>query len=102
MDSININIDLTPKMIDKLTDKILVKGGKRVIEAIAERAVVEKKKEVTEIVYTVKEVAEITKQSTQTVHNHIKHEILKATRLGKDFRITETNLKNYINGNGNK
>lgn len=101
MNKITVNIEVTPKMLDLLTDKILVKGGKKLLDKISEKAL-QKSKSETELIYTVNEVAEIVKLSRQTVIRHIEHEMLIATRLGKDYRITQTNLNNYINGTYNE
>jgi excisionase family DNA binding protein len=48
--------------------------------------------------YTVEEAARILNVTIGTVRNHIKKNILLARRTGKNYIITEENLKNYING----
>lgn len=101
-DSINITINLTPKMIDKLTEEILKNGGKKLLKAISDRAVSEKKQEITEIIYNVEEVSKITSQHKTTILRHIENGILKATKPGKSHIITQTNLNNYINGDSTK
>lgn len=50
-----------------------------------------------ETTYTVKEVAEITKKSPQTIHIHIKRGLLKAGRKGREYIITQEGLDDYIN-----
>lgn len=50
-----------------------------------------------ETTYTVKEVAEITKKSPQTIHIHIKRGLLKASRIGREYIITQKGLDDYIN-----
>ena len=48
--------------------------------------------------YSVEEAARILNITASTVRNHIKKNILLARRTGKNYIITEENLKNYING----
>jgi len=50
-------------------------------------------------VYTVKEVAEILKVSEQTVQEALKKGQLPGAKVGRQWRITETSLTNYLNGN---
>ncbi len=47
--------------------------------------------------YTVKEIAEMTKRTPWTVRKHIDDKLLKATKVGKSWLISETNYKNYLN-----
>jgi len=48
--------------------------------------------------FSVKEVAAITKKTPATIGKHIRDGILKACKPGRDYEITESNLKKYING----
>jgi len=49
-------------------------------------------------VYTVEEIAEILKVSTFTVRNYIKSGKLKAINTGGAVRVSEENLKAFIDG----
>lgn len=47
---------------------------------------------------SVKEVANLTGQTTATIHTHIKKGLLNAKKLGGLIRISRQDLKNYANG----
>lgn len=47
-------------------------------------------------VYSVKQAAAIVGVSTKTLRNYIKAEQLKATKLGKEYRILEKDLKAFL------
>lgn len=46
--------------------------------------------------YTLQEVADILKVSRQTIYNYVTAKKLKATKYGKEYRVTEENLKEFI------
>ena len=48
--------------------------------------------------YELPEVAEILGVHSQTIRNLIKNGKIKATRIGRNYMITEQNLQKYING----
>lgn len=52
-----------------------------------------------EQVLTVQEVARLLKIHWQTVLNYIKAGRLKAVKIGKGYRITQADLKAFINKN---
>lgn len=52
-----------------------------------------------EKIYTVKEVAELLKVHWQTVLNYIKKGKIKAVKIGKNYRVTELDLKSFISEN---
>lgn len=53
----------------------------------------------TEIkVYTVEEIAELMKVTKTTVYSYIKRGELKAKKIGKYYRVTEANLKEFLEG----
>ena len=51
--------------------------------------------------YTLKEVAEILKVTKQTIYNYIKSGRIKATKYGKEYRITEKDLNTLIKNGTN-
>lgn len=53
-----------------------------------------------ERLYKLDEVKDIVRVSRQTLYNHIKAGKLKAAKIGRDYNVTESNLKQYI-GQGN-
>ena len=59
-----------------------------------------------EKLYTLQEVADILRVNRQTLYNNIGRGKLRATKVGKAYRITETQLQDIVrngyNGNGNK
>lgn len=46
--------------------------------------------------YTLQEVADILKVSRQTIYNYVTIKKLKATKYGKEYRVTEENLREFI------
>ena len=46
--------------------------------------------------YKLQEVAEILKVSRQTIYNYVTAKKLKATKYGKEYRVTEADLKEFI------
>lgn len=46
--------------------------------------------------YTVGEVAYIARNTGQTVRKHIKKNLLKATKVGKTWLISQQDLQNYL------
>lgn len=48
-------------------------------------------------VYTIKEVSEILRVSQMSVSRYIKAGKLKGSRLGRIYRITESDLKAFLN-----
>ena len=51
------------------------------------------------IFYTTEEVAELLKISAKTVREMIKDKRLQAVRVGKEYRITEDQIRQYIDEN---
>ena len=56
--------------------------------------------------YTLQEVADILRVTKQTLYNNIRKGKLQANKVGKEYRITEEQLKDIVkngySGNGNK
>lgn len=46
--------------------------------------------------YTLQEVADILKVSRQTIYNYVTAKKLKATKYGKEYRVTEETLQEFI------
>jgi hypothetical protein len=46
--------------------------------------------------YTLEEVSDILKVTRRTIYNYIKNGDLKAVKIGKYWRVSETNLKDFI------
>lgn len=82
--------------------KIEVTGiDTELVEAVARKVIELTGQEIKspeEVIYTVEQVADITKVSIQTIRNHIKNGILKAHKVGHPWQIKESNLKTYMNG----
>ena len=47
---------------------------------------------------TVLEVARILSIDKTTVYSYLRQGLIKGTQVGKHWRVTQTNLENYING----
>ena len=48
-------------------------------------------------VYTAEEVAEVLQMSRIAIYSYIKSGALKAVKIGKGWRISEENLRDFIN-----
>ncbi len=46
--------------------------------------------------YTLQEVADILKVTRQTIYNYVTAKRLKATKYGKEYRVTDEDLKEFI------
>lgn len=78
----------SPELIDDI--------AKRVIEILnINTEIVSVKKEPT---YSVREVAEICGKTSQTIGHHIRKQILIASKPGRDYIVTQSNLNKYLNG----
>ena len=53
-------------------------------------------------VYTLEEVREILKLTQRTLYNYIKNRDLKATKIGKYWRVQHTDLEEFIEKGTNK
>jgi len=47
--------------------------------------------------YTIEEISEILKVTQRTIYNFINKNNLKAVKIGKYWRVTETALQEFIN-----
>ncbi|MCP1996618.1 helix-turn-helix domain-containing protein [Flavobacterium sp. HSC-61S13] len=54
--------------------------------------------ELSEEVLTLKQVSELTKVNTRTLLSHIKSDLLKAHKVGSQWRVTRKQLKDYAEG----
>jgi excisionase family DNA binding protein len=52
--------------------------------------------------YTLQEVADVLRVSRQTIYNYVTVKKLRATKYGKEYRVTETDLKEFIENGRNK
>lgn len=51
--------------------------------------------------YTLQEVADILKVTRQTIYNYVTAKRLKATKLAKEYRVTEKDLQDFIKNGRN-
>ena len=49
-----------------------------------------------EKLYTLEEVEKIVRVTRQCLYNHIRDGKLKASKIGREYKVTESNLKQYI------
>lgn len=75
-----------------------VKLAQEDIEAIATSVAIKLKKDIREkpIVYSVKEVAKILNRHPNTIRNYIDKNLLLASKVGRDFEITQESLDAYL------
>lgn len=46
--------------------------------------------------YTLQEVADVLRVSRQTIYNYVTAKRLRATKYGKEYRVTEEDLQQFI------
>lgn len=46
--------------------------------------------------YTLQEVADYLKVSRQTIYNYVTAKRLKASKIGKEYRVTEKDLQDFL------
>ena len=51
--------------------------------------------------YTLQEVADVLKVTRQTIYNYVTAQKLKATKYGKEYRVTEEDLQEFIKNGRN-
>lgn len=51
--------------------------------------------------YTLQEVADIMKVTRQTIYNYVTAKKLRATKYGKEYRVTEADLQEFIKNGRN-
>ena len=51
--------------------------------------------------YTLQEVADILRVSRQTIYNYVTAKRLRATKYGKEYRVTEEDLQDFIKNGHN-
>ncbi len=51
--------------------------------------------------YTLQEVADILRVSRQTIYNYVTAKRLRATKLAKEYRVTEEDLQDFIKNGRN-
>lgn len=87
-------IDWMPKLVDSLSKKVI----NNIIEKIDEQLKRNPSKNVAgERNYKVSQVATMTQKSVSTVTLHCRIGLLKASKVGKSWLISEENYLNYKN-----
>ena len=72
---------------------------KRIVDVVSKNITQELKEKIQiDSIFSVREVSKIISTTERTIMNHINQGLLKATKQGKRFIITQENLNNYING----
>lgn len=51
--------------------------------------------------YTLQEVADILRVSRQTIYNYVTAKKLRATKYGKEYRVTDNDLQEFIKNGHN-
>ena len=51
--------------------------------------------------YTLQEVADYLKVSRQTIYNYVTAKRLKASKIGKEYRLTEKDLQDFLKNGRN-
>lgn len=86
----DVILKLSPENLNVIAEKVEEIQSKKKQEK--EKKLLDQEKQ-----YTVNEVAEMSKRKQWTVRDHIARGLLKASKVGKSFLISETNYKKYIN-----
>ncbi len=88
------SIDWMPKLVDSLSKKVV----NNIIEKIDEQLKRNPAKHVaSERNYKVSQVASMTQKSVSTITLHCRIGLLKASKVGKSWLVTEENYLNYKN-----
>lgn len=83
---------LEAELSDDTMDKLAVKVAANIVGLLNNQPQSKKEK-----LYTVSDICENTGQSESTVTRHIRLGLMKASKVGKSWLVTEENYKNYIN-----
>lgn len=51
--------------------------------------------------YTLQEVADVLRVSRQTIYNYVTAKRLKASKIGKEYRVTEEDLQDFLKNGRN-
>ena len=51
--------------------------------------------------YTLQEVADVLRVSRQTIYNYVTAKRLKASKIGKEYRVTENDLQDFLKNGRN-
>ena len=51
--------------------------------------------------YTLQEVADVLRVSRQTIYNYVTAKKLKASKIGKEYRVTEEDLQDFLKNGRN-
>ena len=54
-----------------------------------------------EKLYTLQEVADYLRVSRQTIYNYVTAKKLKASKIGKEYRVTEKDLQDFLKNGRN-
>jgi excisionase family DNA binding protein len=83
--------------------EVTMKLSEENVNAIAKRMVEIQNKKPPETIkfsektqYTVNEVAEMSKKTSWTIRQHIKHNLLTASKVGKSWLISQEDYQKYI------
>lgn len=51
--------------------------------------------------YTLQEVADVLRVTRQTIYNYVTAKRLKASKIGKEYRVTEEDLQDFLKNGRN-
>jgi excisionase family DNA binding protein len=88
---IEVKVPLTEAQLKQIALYIIQTG-------MLEQLIEKKEVPLEEQLLTLRQVASLTGLNTVTITNHIKNGIIKATKVGSQWRITRKALKDYVNG----
>jgi excisionase family DNA binding protein len=86
-------VDWIPRLVDSLSKKVM----RNIMDKIEEELNQNPLESTKHRNYTVKEVAALTKRAHPTITRHIRIGLLKASKVGKSWLISEENYQNYKN-----
>lgn len=88
---LDINFELTDEQLSKIAIHIVNSG-------LLDRLIEKKDVPLEEQFLSIREVSNLIGVTTTTLHNHIKIGLLKAQKVGKQWRVNRKALKDYANG----
>ncbi|MDR2223594.1 MAG: helix-turn-helix domain-containing protein [Flavobacteriaceae bacterium] len=88
---IEVKVPLTEAQLKQIALYIIQTG-------MLEQLIEKKEVPLEEQLLTLRQVANLTGLNPQTINNHIKSGIIKAVKIGSQWRISRKALKDYANG----
>lgn len=91
MTAIKVEVEITDSVIDKIAKRVMEINKSNEDDKASSKDLSE------QMYYTPKQIANITGIQYNTVRSHIRAGLLKSTKIGKAHKISQEDLKTYLN-----